>query len=111
MTLRYVPPERRRFFQRVLWVVLRCHSVLHSHLVQRDQDHSTHLFRLGSRRHLDQSRTSVVNAERSGTETGFGRGHRGVEFVGFELLPVNEYGEIVKMVECEYTRDSEAMMQ
>ena len=52
-----------------------------------------------------------MNAERSGTETGFGRGHRGVEFVGFELLPVNEYGEIVKMVECEYTRDSEAMMQ
>ena len=60
---------------------------------------------------MDQSRTSVVDAERSGTGTGFGRGHRGVEFVGFELLPVNECGETVKMVECEYTRDSEAMMQ
>ena len=34
-----------------------------------------------------------------------------VKFVGFELLPVNECGETVKMVECEYTSDSEAMMR
>jgi len=31
--------------------------------------------------------------------------------VGLELLPVNECGETVKMVECEYTGDSEAMMR
>ena len=36
---------------------------------------------------------------------------RVVEFVGFELLPVDESGETVKMVECEYASDSEAMMQ
>ena len=36
---------------------------------------------------------------------------RVVELVGFELLPVDECGEIVKMVECEYTSDSEAMMR
>ena len=34
-----------------------------------------------------------------------------VEFVGFELLPVSECGETVKIVECEYTSDSEAMMR
>ena len=34
-----------------------------------------------------------------------------VKFVGFELLPANECGETVKMVECEYTSDSEAMMR
>ncbi|KAF9644136.1 N2227-domain-containing protein [Thelephora ganbajun] len=36
---------------------------------------------------------------------------RVAELVGFELLPVNEHGESVKMVECEYTSDSEAMMR
>ena len=36
---------------------------------------------------------------------------RVVELVGFELLPVDESGETVKMVECEYTGDSEAMMR
>ena len=36
---------------------------------------------------------------------------RVVELVGFELLPVNETGERVEMVECEYTSDSEAMMR
>ena len=36
---------------------------------------------------------------------------RVVELVGFELLPVNESGERVEMVECEYTSDSEAMMR
>ena len=36
---------------------------------------------------------------------------RVVQLVGFELLPVNEYGETVEMVECEYTSDSEAMMR
>ena len=36
---------------------------------------------------------------------------RVVELVGFELLPVDESGETVKMVECEYTSDSEAMMR
>lgn len=36
---------------------------------------------------------------------------RVVELAGFELLPVNEHGESLKMVECEYTSDSEAMMQ
>jgi hypothetical protein len=33
------------------------------------------------------------------------------ELVGFELLPVNESGESVSMVECEYTSDPEAMMR
>jgi hypothetical protein len=36
---------------------------------------------------------------------------RVIELVGFEPLPVNEGGEIVKIVECEYTSDSEAMMR
>jgi hypothetical protein len=36
---------------------------------------------------------------------------RVVQLVGFELLPVNECGEVVEMVECEYTSDSEAMMR
>ena len=31
------------------------------------------------------------------------------ELVAFELLPVNECGETVKMVEREYTSDSEVM--
>ena len=31
-----------------------------------------------------------------------------VELVGFELLPSHEYGETVKMAECEYTGDCEA---
>ena len=34
-----------------------------------------------------------------------------VELVGFEFLPVNESGEAFKIVECEYTSDSEAMMR
>jgi hypothetical protein len=34
-----------------------------------------------------------------------------IELVGFELSPVNECGEVVRMAECEYTSDSEAMMQ
>ena len=34
-----------------------------------------------------------------------------VKFVGFEFLPVNECGESVKMAECEYTSDFEAMMR
>ena len=34
-----------------------------------------------------------------------------IELVGFELLPANENGESVKLVECDYTSDSEAMMQ
>ena len=34
-----------------------------------------------------------------------------IKLVGFELLPVDETGEMVKMVECEYTSDSEAMMR
>jgi carnosine N-methyltransferase len=33
------------------------------------------------------------------------------ELVGFELLPVNESGESVAMVECEYTSDPEAMIR
>ena len=36
---------------------------------------------------------------------------RVVKLVGFELLAVNGRGETVEMVECEYTRDSEAMMR
>ena len=34
-----------------------------------------------------------------------------IGLVGFELLPVDERGETVKMVECEYTSNSEAMMR
>ena len=34
-----------------------------------------------------------------------------VKLVGFELLPVNERGDTLKVVECEYTSDSEAMMR
>ena len=34
-----------------------------------------------------------------------------IKLVGFELLPVDETGEMMKMVECEYTSDSEAMMR
>jgi hypothetical protein len=36
---------------------------------------------------------------------------RVVQLVGFELMLVNEDGETVEMVECEYTSDSEAMMR
>jgi hypothetical protein len=36
---------------------------------------------------------------------------RAVQLVGFKLLPVNECEETGEMVECEYTSDSEAMMQ
>ena len=36
---------------------------------------------------------------------------KAVELVGFEVLPLSECGETVKMVECEYTSDSEAMMR
>ena len=36
---------------------------------------------------------------------------RAIGLVGFELLPVDESGGRVKMVECEYTSDSQAMMR
>jgi hypothetical protein len=41
-TLRHVPPGREEFLRRVPQVVLRCHSVLHQYLVQRNQDCPTH---------------------------------------------------------------------
>jgi hypothetical protein len=58
--LRHVPPRRGRLLRRAPRVVLHHHPVLHRHFAQRDQDHPAHLLSLGSRRHLDQSGTSVV---------------------------------------------------
>ena len=46
-----------------------------------------------------------------GLELGLDEVIKVVELVGFELLPVNECGETLKLVECEYTSDSEAMMR
>jgi hypothetical protein len=52
-----------------------------------------------------------VRREGIGREPGLEEVIKVVGFVGFEVLPMNERGETVKMVEREYTSDSEAMMR
>jgi hypothetical protein len=100
-------PGRGRFLRRVPRVVPHHHPVLHRHLAQRNQDHPAHLLSLGSRRHLDQPGASIVDFVRSGAGT-----ELEWLFNSSDLSSsVNECGETMEMVECQYTSDPKAIMR